>query len=312
MLYTSPDLALNPLMLNGNFGFRLFLLTFIAVVFGYTWQQLNEITLYVIGQPSTIGPLQSKMEEPFFATLRQKTGLPLEIRYRPLNETGLIGSYQLKALKEGVIDIASLRFIQNSKAEPALGGVDLPGLIQDFDTAKLVSKQYKPMLDNYLQNYHKAKLLGLWSFGPQQVFCKHQVNGINDFSGLKIRVPSVAMSPLISKLGGIPAVIPFDDTRQALAIGLVDCAITSIVSAHSAEWTKYASYYLPLAFGHGINGYVISMKKWNVLSASQQLSLQIAINKYLDKHWNYSEMLYNNAKRCLSSGSCQEDKSSHI
>ena len=102
--------------------------------------------------------------------------------------------------------------------------------------------------------------------------------------------------------------IPFDDTKQALAIGLVDCAIGSIVSANSAEWTKYASYYFPLAFGFGINGYVLSMTKWNKLSVNQQLIFQKAITTYLEKHWRYSEKIYYNSRYCQSQKICPEKK----
>lgn len=296
-------------MLKANIWPRIFVLSLVMGIFGYAWQQLNELTLYVVGQPSSVGPLQSKMEAPFFTALRQKSKLPLDITYKPLNETGLIDAYQLQTLQDGVIDLVSLRFIQNSKVEPALAGIDLPGLIQDFDTARRVTTNYAPTLDHYLQGQHNVKLLGLWTFGPQQIFCKTRINNIKSFSGMKIRIPSSFMSPLISKLGGIPAVISFDETKQALAIGLVDCAITSIASANSAGWTEYTPYYIPLAFGFGINGYAISMKKWNELSSRQQATFQKSINSYLNDHWKYSKQIYINARECSTLRVCQDGKS---
>jgi TRAP-type C4-dicarboxylate transport system substrate-binding protein len=211
-------------------------------------------------------------------------------------------------LKRGDIDLVSLRFIQNGKDEPSLTGVDLLGLSQDYATAKKIVKAYSGTIDGYLQQHFQAKLLGMWTFGSQQIFCKKPIGHLEDLRGLKVRVASSALAPMLTELGGTPAVIPFDQVKDALAIGLVDCAVTSAASANYAGWTEHTDYAFPLSVQFGLNGYVISLKKWNSLSPKQQQTLESAFNIYLDNLWRYSQALQEDAISCTTGGPCRWGK----
>ncbi|MBU6355022.1 MAG: TRAP transporter substrate-binding protein DctP, partial [Cyanobacteria bacterium REEB498] len=238
---------------------RLLLLAALVAGFALAWRQLNQIPLLAVGQPSVTGPLQRDREAPFFAGLQARTGLPIKVTYRPIDQIGFKDVFQVQALKDGTFDLVSLRFIQNSKAEPSLAGIDLPGLIQDYPTARRVAAAYAGSVDRYLQQRYRSKLLGIWSFGPQEVFCRRPVSRLADLRGTTIRVASPLLATVLEELGAQPAVIPFEDTRAALQAGLVDCAITSAQSAHFAGWLAYASHSYPIAFQFGLNGYAISL-----------------------------------------------------
>ena len=287
---------------------RLVAFAAITTLFSLAWQHFNQIPLLVIGQPSTTGLLQREKEKPFFNQLKEVTRLPFKVTYRTLDSTGIKDTYQLQMLKKGEIDLVSLRFVQNAKDEPSLTGVDLLGLSQDFDTTKKIIKAYSGTIDAYLQKHFQAKLLGMWTFGSQQIFCKKPIARLEDLKGLKVRVASSALSPLLTELGGTPAVIPFDQGKDALAIGLVDCAVTSAASANYAGWTEHTDYAFPLSVHFGLNGYAISLKKWNSLSTRQQQTLQFAINTYLDDLWRYSQDLQADAISCTTGGPCRWGK----
>jgi len=287
---------------------RLLAFVAIATLFTLAWRHFNQIPLLVIGQPSSTGLLQREKEQPFFNQLEALTKLPFKVTYRPLDSTGIKDTYQLKMLKRGDIDLVSLRFIQNGKDEPSLTGVDLLGLSQDYTTAKKIVKAYSGTIDGYLQQHFQAKLLGMWTFGSQQIFCKKPIARLEDLRGLKVRVASPALSPLLTELGGTPAVIPFDQVKDDLAIGLVDCAVTSAASANYAGWTEHTDYAFPLSVQLGLNGYVISLKKWNSLSPKQQQTLETAFNAYLDDLWRYSQDLQADAISCTTGGPCRHGK----
>jgi len=286
------------------------LLAFVAIatLFTLAWRHFNQIPLLVIGQPSSTGLLQREKEQPFFNQLGALTKLPFKVTYRPLDSTGIKDTYQLQILKRGELDLVSLRFIQNSKDEPSLTGIDLIGLSQDYATAKKIVKAYSSTIDGYLQQHFQAKLLGMWTFGSQQIFCKKPIARLEDLRGLKVRVASSTLSPLLTELGGIPAVIPFDQVKDDLAIGLVDCAITSAASANYAGWTEHTDYAFPLSVQFGLNGYVISLKKWNSLSLKQQQTLETAFQTYLDGLWRYSQDLQVDAISCTTGGPCRYGK----
>ena len=291
---------------------RLLVFVAIASLFTLAWQHFNQIPLLVIGQPSTTGLLQRDKEQPFFNRLEATTGLPLKVTYKTLDSIGLKDTYQLQMLRDGDFDLVSLRFIQNTEVEPALAGVDLLGMSQDYPTAKQIVRAYSGTIDRYLQQRFQAKLLGMWTFGAQQLFCRQPIARLEDLRGKKVRVASAGLGTFVSELGGTPAVMPFDQTRDALAIGLVDCAVTSAASANFAGWTQYTEYAFPISVQFGLNGYAISLRKWNSLSTQQQRILMTAFNAYLDDLWRYSELLQADVISCNTGGPCKWGKPYHL
>lgn len=293
------------MLLSRQASLRLVAFVAITSVFALAWRHFNQIPLLVIGQPSNTGLLQREKERPFFNQLQAATGLPLRVTYKALEQIGLKDTHQLQMLRDGGFDLVSLRFIQNSADEPSLAGVDLPGIIRDYAMARDVVTAYSGVIDRYLRKRYKAKLLGMWTFGSQQIFCRKPISRLADLRGLKVRVASWQLSLFVSELGGIPAVIPFDQTRDALAIGLVDCAITSAASANYAGWLAHVNYTFPIAVHFGLNGYAISQAKWNSLSPTQQRVLMQAFDGYIAELWRYSEALQEDSNSCNSGGPCR-------
>jgi len=221
-------------------------------------------------------------------------------------------THQLEALRDGRVDVVSLRFMQNIAKEPALEGLDLPGMIPDFQRARRVAEAYSPTLDRYLQDRFRAKLLGLWSFGPQIMVCRSALGKLSDLQGRKVRIASPGLAQLIAEIGGIPVILPFEDTNKALELGLVDCAVTSAASANFAGWTEHTRYYFPLAFQFGFNGYAISLAKWKALRPEEQDRLAKAFRAFSIKLWRYSEDLQRESERCILGGSCRELRPSSL
>ncbi len=291
---------------------RVLVFVAIATAFTVAWRQLNQIPLLAIGQPVSTGMLQREMEAPFFADLQRITGLPLKVTYKPLDSTGIKDTFQLQMLKEGTVDLVSLRFIQNSYQEPGLSGIDLLGFSNDFAQARRVTAAYIPTVNRYLQTTANARLLAVWTFGPQVLFCNKPIRGLKDLQGMKVRVASEWNGATFSELGAIPAVIPFDQTENALAIGLIDCAVTSAASANYAGWLKHARTQFQLPIHFGINGYAITLAKWNALSPGQRQVLASTFKAYEERLWTYSKTLEAEVTRCNTGGPCRRATPYHL
>ena len=271
----------------------------ILLGFGVAWQMLSVIKIKVVGQPNSTGYLATQVEQPFFASLQKETGLPIEIEFKSLDTLGVKDTYQLPMMRDGVFDLVSLRLIQNSQNEVTLNGLDLTGLNLSIKKGHALADAYLPIVDKHLQEKYHVKVLGLWSFGPQELFCSKPIKRISDLRGVKIRVAGELLAEYIASLGAIPAIIPFDETRAALQNGLVDCAISSAASASAAGWLEYLKYYIPISFNTGINAYAITLSKWNLLSETQQQTLQAAFDKHISNMWTVSELIYSNSQDCL-------------
>jgi len=291
---------------------RLGIALLLSIAFFSAWRSLEKIPVSVVGQPSMTGPIQSKLERPFFESLAAETGIPLDVQYRTIDTLGIRDDYQLQLLKGGALDLVSLRFLQNASSEPTLLGIDLLGLNTDFSTARAVVDAYAPVLDQRLRERFNAKLLGIWPFGPQVFFCRSPIKGLSDLAGKRIRVGNANFSPMITTLGGVPVVIPFDNVAEALSSGLVDCAITSATSGNYAGWPAHTAYYFPLGTQMGLNGYVISLRLWNSFSSGQQRALEQAFQQHIDNIWSFAKEGHEDASSCNTGGPCIHGKSFHL
>lgn len=256
------------------------------------------MTFKVLGQPHATGLIQKNKEQPFFENFAERTGLDIRADYRPIDVTGLKSEETLRVLKNGLFDIVSIRTAQAARDEPFLLGQDLVGLNPDYDMARRVYERYKVYFDERLQERFNAKLLGLWPFGPQVLFCKTPISGLKDIKGKKVRVYDQSLAQFVESLGAIPVAIGFSEAQQALARGVVECAITGASSANSAGWPEVTEYFMPIGFQVGFNGYAINLDSWNKLNDKQQKKLQSAINGLNADIWVYSEELFNDALRC--------------
>jgi TRAP-type C4-dicarboxylate transport system substrate-binding protein len=258
----------------------------------------DKIKLKVIGQPLATGLIQKNKEQPFFETLAQKTGLPIDVEYKPVDTLGIKDTEQLRVMKAGLFEMASLRMSQNSRDEPTILGLDLVGLNPDYKTGRAVANAYSGILDQRLQKQFGVKLLGVWPFGPQVLFCKKPIGKLADVKGLKVRTYDQNLAKFIESLGGTPVPIAFAETHQSLSLGVVDCAITGPSSANSAGWPEVSTHYLPIGMQIALNGYGVTLATWNKFKPDQQRKLQAAFDSVIEDIWKYSEELFVDASNC--------------
>ena len=262
----------------------------------------DTIKLKVLGQPLATGLIQKNREQPFFETFAKKSGLDVEVDYKPLDVTGIKDTEELRVLKSGLFDIVSLRMSQVSRDAPTILGLDLVGLNPTYGAGRKTMKAFSGVVDAELQKKFNTKLLGIWPFGPQVLFCKDEVKKLTDIKGMKVRVYDQNLANFVSSVGGTPVPIGFPEVHQALARGVVDCAITGPSSANSAGWMEVTNYQLPLAFQIALNGYGINLDSWNKFSPEQQNTITVMFDSLIEDIWQYSEELFEDAVRCNVGG----------
>jgi TRAP-type C4-dicarboxylate transport system substrate-binding protein len=260
----------------------------------------ENIKLRVIGQPLATGLIQKNKEQPFFEQLANKTGLPIEIEYKPIDSLGVKDTEQLRVLKSGLFDIVSLRVLRNSRDEPSLLGLDLVGASPDYQTGRKVMDAYFNIIDEQLQKQFNIKLLGVWPFGPQILFCRKPITSLASIKGMKVRVIDQNLAKFIDTLGATPVPMSFPDTHQSLSLGVVDCAVTDASSANSAAWPEVTTHQLPIGFQMSPNAYAITLKSWNRLDPEGQEKLRKNFSELTDEIWSYSEKLHQDALNCNS------------
>jgi TRAP-type C4-dicarboxylate transport system substrate-binding protein len=261
-------------------------------------QAQERITYKVIGQPAATGKIQANKEKPFFDDFAKRTGLPIDADYKTIDSLGIKDTEQLRVMKAGLFDIVSLRVSQNSRDEPTLLGMDLVGAAPNYATARKVYEAYRETLDQRLQKQFQVKLLGVWPFGPQILFCKKPLTQLSDLKGMKVRVYDQNLAKFIETVGGTPVPLSFSEVHQSLSMGVVDCAITGPSSANSSSWPEVTTHQYALGFQMALNGYAMTMKAWNHLKPDEKVKMQAAFTTLTDDIWTYSEELTQDAINC--------------
>ncbi len=274
----------------------------IGVMMSSTPLLAETIKLKVLGQPLATGLIQKNREQPFFETFAEKSGLDVEVDYKPLDVTGIKDTEELRVLKSGLFDIVSLRMSQVSRDAPTILGLDLVGLNPTDGAGRKSMKAFSKVVDEELQKKFNTKLLGIWPFGPQVLFCKDEIKKLTDVKGMKVRVYDQNLANFVSSVGGTPVPIGFAEVHQSLARGVVDCAITGPSSANSAGWMEVTNYQLPIAFQIALNGYGINLDSWNKFSPEQQNTITVMFDSLIEDIWQYSEELFQDAVRCNVGG----------
>jgi TRAP-type transport system periplasmic protein len=267
------------------------------------------LTLKAIGQPGATGLIQQNLETPFFENFAENTGLDIKFNFQALDQTGIKGAEQLRILKSGLFDVISLRLQQVSRDEPMILGLDLVGLNPTYAEGSKSVAEFAPVVDARLQEQFNTKLLGLWPFGPQVLFCKPEIKSLSDIKGYKVRTYDQNLANFVSSVGGTPVPLGFADVHQSLARGVVDCAITGPSSANSAAWPEVTTHVLPLAFQIAVQGYGMNLDVWKKFSAEEQEKIQTAFDKLTADIWTYSEELFDDAMRCnVGESPCELNK----
>jgi hypothetical protein len=115
------------------------------------------------------------------------------------------------------------------------------------------------------------------------------------------------MSSFIAELGAKPAVIDFNETVTAFKDDLIDCGITSKASANHAGWAEYAKFNYPFAIQFGLNGYAITLEKWDSLTRDQQIKLQQVFDEHIQNIWKLSKALSDDSNNCHVGTKCTSD-----
>jgi len=258
----------------------------------------DTIQLRVAGNLLATGLILENKEQPFFVNFAENTGLPVAVDYKPMDSLGIKDVEGLRTLRTGLFDIVSLRLNQVARDEPFFLGLDLVGLNPDYETTRAVVDAYRPEFDKRLQERFNGKLLAIWPFGPQVLFCKPEIGGLKDLENKKVRVYDQSLAKFIENIGGIPVTLGFGEVQQALQRGVVDCAITGPSSANSAGWPEVTDYFMPLGFSVGMQAYGMNLKTWNKFSDEQKEQLTEIFTAYENELFEYSEELFDDAVRC--------------
>jgi TRAP-type C4-dicarboxylate transport system substrate-binding protein len=145
----------------------------------------------------------TKHEGPFWnERITEATDGQIIGEIKPQTELGLKGFEIMRLVKNGVFDFAFGLPGYVAAENAVFEGGDLSSVTQDIETQRKVSEAYFPILEKAFADIYNAKLMMLYPFPSQMLWCNAEVNSIADLKGKKIRVYSTSLGDFVEGVGG--------------------------------------------------------------------------------------------------------------
>lgn len=264
----------------------------------------DTVVLKAVGTWSSLTNFK-KHEGPFFnERLAEASGGSIIGDIKSQSGLGLKGFEIMRLVKNGVFDFAFGLPGYVAAENAVFEGADLSSVTQDIETERKVAEAYFPTMEKNFAEIYNAKLLMLYPFPSQTLWCNAEVNSIADLKGKKIRVYATTLGDFVEGVGGTSVTVPFAEVIPALEKGVVDCGITGTMSAYSANWQQVATHAYTLRVGWGLAFGAMNMDKWNSMSPEQQAIMQKEIAALNDRMWAETATEDEIAISCITGGDC--------
>lgn len=247
-----------------------------------------ETTLRATGLVST-HKFHTALEQEFYASLAEKTGIDLEVNFNPLDVVGVDMQDTLRMVRTGAFDIVQSTVGAAARDDAFLEGIDLIGVSTSMEQLEEVVEAFMPELEKRVAEKFNAKPLAVWPYGPQVFYCNAEIASLEDFEGLKVRSYTSSMSTLIEALGATPVTMSFKEVYPALQRGVVDCAITSPTSGNTGNWPEVTTHFLPLGISWSVNAHFINLDKWNSFSDEEKAKLEAEFDAFEEAFWDLAK-----------------------
>lgn len=239
------------------------------------------------------------------------SGGKLTANAKPNTELGLSGFEVMRLLKLGAYDAAHAVTSYAAADSPALEGLDLAGVIQDFDQYRKAVKAYTPVIAREVSEKYNSKLLMLYTFPSQQLWCTHKGKDELHLAGLKgkkIRTYSKTLGDFIEGLGASAVTLAFAEVVPALQRGVADCGITGTAPAYNAKWYQVVTHNVRVRLGYAATFMAMNNKVWNSLSKDTQDLIQKNASMVEDEMWKQVKAVDQHGMNCNAKGPCPYGK----
>jgi TRAP-type C4-dicarboxylate transport system substrate-binding protein len=276
-------------------------------------QDLPKTKLSVTGG-IVIQPMYRLVEKPFWSDRISKlSNGAIEAQIRGWDELGLKGTEVWHFVRDGNLDGASFHLASNAGEVPINGTMDLAGLSPTHEEHRKVIDAFAPFLEEWYEKNYQMKIFVYWLYQPQLAMCREPMKGLADIKGRKVRVSSKSQAVFMESLGAIPINMSFPEVQTALQNKVIDCGITSAMSAYKSGWYEGTKYLLPLAISWGTNAFMFNLAKWKSLDPKVQAFLTEQLNWLEKTIWAHNVKEGEQGIACMTGNApCSEGKPANM
>jgi TRAP-type mannitol/chloroaromatic compound transport system substrate-binding protein len=227
--------------------------------------------------------LTYKVFSDFCARVKKLTDGRLEIT--PFPAGAIVGTFEcLDALSKNVLQAMNQWPGYWTGKDPAFASIGDMIFAYNHPWEKDAWYHYKGGLQMLRDLYAKynAYCVGVTWWGVESIPSKKPLRKIEDFKGLKFRVPQGMTADLMTKLGASVIILPGGEVYSALERGVVDATDWGTPSMNYRlgfhEVTKYFNY--PGFHSMPDGDFVVNMDEWKKLPEDIKVILEAAVREY--------------------------------
>jgi TRAP-type transport system periplasmic protein len=219
-------------------------------------------------------------------SVAKKTNGQVEIKIFPSSQLGTARE-MVEGLKTGTVDMAEVSAGEMEILEPMMSIGELPYLIRDYNHAHaLEDGPVFKEASRRLKEKAGVQILGYLESGFRMVYTRQKaIKSLEDFKGVKIRVPEVPVYlKTFQLLGANPTVVPFAEVYNAMQTRVVDGYELPPSSVKLLKLYEVSKYITPTRHFFLPTPVAVSAKAWTSLTTEQQKALQEAFDENLPAH----------------------------
>jgi TRAP-type C4-dicarboxylate transport system substrate-binding protein len=245
----------------------------------------EQVHLMIVGGLEGVGQYE-RLERSFWINrIEELSNHRIKAEIQPFDRSGFPGQDMLQLMRVGVVPFGTALLALVSGDAPELNAIDLPGLNPNSQALRGAVTLYRPYMEELLKLKFRTKLLAVYTYPAQVIFCKNTLRGLADLSGRRIRTSSVGQSEMVTALGSLPILLPFRDVVDAVRIGGVDCVITAALSGYEIGLSDLMSYIYPMPISWGISLFGANLAAWERLPPDLRVLIQTAIKELEGQIW---------------------------
>ncbi len=213
-----------------------------------------------------------------------RTAGQLTIHVHPGAVLGLKGPESLRAVEEGIVDMADTAGFHQVGTEPIMSMESLPYLVEDIDELAVLYGLMRPAVEAACAR-HGIRVLYVVPWPNQNFFFDADIKTVDDFQGLTMRTYDKLSTDLVVGLGMTPIQMPSPDVVPALASGALDGAMTSTTTAAAQKFWEFLSYTMRSNHTWSCNILMINEDSWQTLSPEDQTRVQALAQQLEPEYW---------------------------
>ncbi len=243
------------------------------------------------------------------STLPEVSGGTLTANAKPLTELGLSGFELMRQLRLDAFDFAHGVLSNVASDSPTIEGVDLAAIVQDLPTYRKALEAYRPVLEREFNKKFHAKILMLYAWPSQQLWCNFGDKSVTDIRledlrGKKIRAFNTTLGDFIEGLGGNAVTITFAEVVPALQKGVADCGVTGTLPAYNAKWFQVVTHNVRIRIGYVASFMAVNKRVWDSLSEASRRLIVMEAAKLEEEMWAATAANDQRGMDCNAAGPC--------